>query len=179
MDLQSVIEGCIAGNAKSQRMLFEFFAPKMLAVCIRYTSNKMEAEDVLQEGFIKLFQRIDSFEFKGSFEGWLRRLFVNTALDYLRKENKYKFSVEVDDALLDNSTSNFIMEGLEAADLLKVLDSLPSTYKTVFNLFVIEGYSHKEISVLLNISENTSKSNFFRARSIIQKKLEKINVTRY
>ena len=82
-------------------------------------------------------------------------------------------------SLVRCSTSNFIMEGLEAADLLKVLDSLPSTYKTVFNLFVIEGYSHKEISVLLNISENTSKSNFFRARSIIQKKLEKINVTRY
>lgn len=179
MELKTVIEGCLAGDAKSQKLLFDYFAPKMLTVCKRYTNDQMEAEDVLQEGFIKLFQRMDSFTFQGSFEGWVRRLFVNTALDHLRKEKKNKFLEDVDDIGIHLDAEAYIIEGLEAEHLMKLLEVIPSGYRVVFNLFAIEGYSHKEIGELLNVTESTSKSQYFRAKSFIQKKLEELNVTRY
>lgn len=179
MDINTVIKGCSDGNAKSQRMLFDMFAPKMLTICIRYTKNRMEAEDILQEGFIKLFQKIDSFSFQGSFEGWIKRIFINTALDHIRKEEKSKYFEDVDNPFLSIQSDAFILENLEADSLLKVIDFLPSGYKTVFNLFAIEGFSHKEIAELLNINENTSKSQYSRAKLFIQKKLEALNVTRY
>ena len=179
MELKTVIEGCVAGNAKSQRMLFDMLAPKMFSVCKRYLSSDQEAEDVLQEGFIKLFQRIDTYNFQGSFEGWSRRLFVNTALDQIRKYKKSRFSEDVDNPNLHLEMDAFIIEGMEADNLMKLLDSLPKAYKLVFNLFAIEGYSHKEIGEMLEITENTSKSQYFRAKALLQKKLEEVNVTRY
>ena len=179
MELKTVIQGCLAGEAKSQRALFEWLAPKMMTVCKRYTNDQMEAEDVLQEGFIKLFGRMDSYTFQGSFEGWSRRLFVNTALDHIRKEKKNKFLEDVDNPMIQIDTDSFILEGLEAEHLMKLLELIPTGYRVVFNLFAIEGYSHKEIAEMLNITESTSKSQFFRAKSFIQKKLEELNVTRY
>lgn len=179
MDINTVIKGCAEGNAKSQRMLFDLFAPKMLTVCIRYTKNRMEAEDILQEGFIKLFEKVDTFSFQGSFEGWIKRIFINTALDHIRKEAKNRKNVDVDNEFLNLESNAFILENIEADGLLKIINELPSGYKTVFNLFAIEGFSHKEIADLLKINENTSKSQYSRAKLFIQKKLEEANVTRF
>lgn len=168
-----IVKGCIKGDSKSQRQLYQMFAGKMFGVCLRYAKDYTEAEDMLQDGFVKTYEKISSFRFQGSFEGWLRRIMVNTALEKIRKQNilypvgdiyEYAEDVSYDD----------ILDGISAKDLLIIIQSLSPKYKMVFNLYAIEGYTHQDISDKLGISVGTSKSNLSRARQILQEKVKKL-----
>ncbi len=178
MDDATLINDCVKGNAKAQKMLFDKFAPKMMTVCLRYSSDSMDAEDVLQDGFVKVFNKIVDFKMDGSLEGWIRRIMVNTALDAIRKNKKYAMDANIDEVGYKISNSESASDNMEAEDLMKLVNSMPEGYKLVFNLFAIEGYSHKEISELMNISENTSKSQYSRARSYLRTLLEKLEIER-
>lgn len=176
MDELTLIQNCVKGDPVAQRKLFEKFAPKMMTVCLRYLKDVQEAEDVLQDGFIKIFQKIDAYQFTGSFEGWMRKIIVNTALDQIRRNRNMGFSEEFDTIEYKMESSDHIFEDLVAQDLMKLIANLPDGYKVVFNMFAIEGYSHKEIGELLGISENTSKSQFSRARAYLRNKLETLKI---
>ena len=171
-DIKNIIKGCLAGNRRDQELLYRRHAARLYAVCLQYSCNDDEARDILQEGFIKIFQNLIHYKHEGSFEGWMHRIVVNTALEKFRsKHNLYR----VDDIDLipepDAAPETEDYSGLEAVDLLDIIRELPPKYRMVFNLFAIEGYSHKEISQMVNISEGTSKSNLSRARIILQKKV--------
>lgn len=179
MDEKALIEGCVKEDARAQKMLFDKYASKMLAVCMRYFNNKMEAEDILQEGFIKVFKHIRNYEQKGSFEGWMRRIFVNTALDEIRKKKMNFDESDIEEIPFKIGFEQHNSEDqLFADDLMKIVQALPTGYRTIFNLFAIEGYSHKEIADMLNISESTSKSQYFRAKALLKTQLEKIDFER-
>ncbi len=178
MNESTLVKNCINGDPKAQRALFEMYAPKMLSVCLRYAKSTEQAEDVLQDAFVKVFSKLEKFNGEGSLEGWIRRIMVNTSLDQIRKEAKFRDNVSWDDVDFKVENDSFILEGLMAEDLLKLINSMPQGYKMVFNLFAIEGYSHKEIAAELNISENTSKSQYSRARTYIQTKLEELGIER-
>jgi RNA polymerase sigma factor (sigma-70 family) len=167
---QEWIEGCKKGDSTAQRKVFDHFSSKMYAVCCRYVKDKMEAEDVLVTAFTKVFDRISQFKSEGSFEGWIRRIMVNESLTWLRQHKHMQ--VETDIEAADYEPDYQILEDhLQAEDLLKLIDGLPAGYKVVFNLYAIEGYSHKEIADQLGINENTSKSQLSRARVYLQKQL--------
>lgn len=170
--LDELISACQKEDRKAQRMLYEKFAPTMLAVCRRYCGQVEIAEETMSNGFIKAFRYINNFENKGSFEGWLRKIMVRESLDYLK--TKKDFIVSVDTFLPSEEPSEDFGSDLEVEELLELIDSLPAGYKEVFNLYVIEGMKHHEIATLLGISENTSKSQLMKARLALQKKLEDI-----
>lgn len=163
-----IIEGCVAGNRNSQAMLYHHFSSKMMGVCMRYSNNYHTAEDILQEGFIKVFTYIEKYRGEGSFEGWIRRIFVNTAIEHFRKNSKM---YATDD--LQSVESSIINEdavsNLSAKDLVSYIQQMSPGYRTIFNMYVVEGYSHKEIAQMLGISEGTSKSQLARARGLLQK----------
>ncbi len=177
MDDSSLVKYCIKGDPKAQRALFDKFAPKMLSVCMRYAKNKEQAEDVLQESFIKVFSKLDLFK-GGSLEGWIRRIMVNTSLDQIRKEKKLQNNITVDAVEFKLEHNSYILENIHAEDLLKLIQKMPVGYKTVFNLFAIEGYSHKEIAEELSISESTSKSQYSRAKIYLQQQLKELGFER-
>jgi RNA polymerase sigma factor (sigma-70 family) len=162
-----LLEGCLAGNRQMQEALYRRFSPLMYAVCLRYAGNAPEAEDILQEGFIKVFKKLDSFRREGSFEGWIRRIFVNTAIEHFRRK---KYLVPVTEKEEGSLEGNYLsaLDGLAEKDILKLVQELSPGYRTVFNMYGVEGYSHKEIAALLGISEGTSKSQLSRAKSILQ-----------
>ena len=178
MDDNTLVIECVKGNAKAQRMLFDKFASKMMAVCMRYANDTMEAEDVLQEGFVKVFGKLADFKMEGSLEGWIRRIMVNTSLDALRKNKRFQNDSKLEDVDFKTSSSELASDHLLAEDLLKMIQALPEGYKIVFNLFAIEGYSHKEIADLLGVSENTSKSQYSRAKAYLRHELEKLEIER-
>jgi RNA polymerase sigma-70 factor (ECF subfamily) len=173
MDDTSLVIECVKGNSRAQRVLFERFSQKMLGVCMRYAKSTEQAEDVLQDGFIKVFSKLNDFKHDGSLEGWIRRIMVNTSLDQIRKENKLLGNTSIDSVDYKLQNNAFVLENLAAKDLMKMVQSMPVGYKVVFNMFAIEGYSHKEISEHLGISENTSKSQYSRARAYLRARLEK------
>jgi len=163
-----LIEGCKQQDRQAQKLLYDQYASKFYALCCRYIKDKMEAEDVLITAFTKILNRIDQYTGEGNFEGWMRKVVVNDALSYLRK-NKNMY-LETDISAADYEPDYDKLENrLEAEDLLKMIESLPTGYRIVFNLYAIEGYSHKEIGEQLGISENTSKSQLSRARAALQK----------
>ncbi|WP_423129159.1 RNA polymerase sigma factor [Gaoshiqia sp. Z1-71] len=169
-DLSQLIKDCAAGKPKAQARLYQLFAPKMYGVCMRYCKDQTEAEDNLQEGFMKVFEKIGTFRHEGSFEGWIRRIMVNVSLEKYRKQHLL-YPVE-DMAVYD--TPDFkdeIISEISANDLMKLIQELPPRYRMVFNLFIFEGMNHKEIADELKISEGTSKSNLARARMILKKKV--------
>jgi RNA polymerase sigma-70 factor (ECF subfamily) len=165
-----LIQGCIRKDRQSQKALFKLFAPKMLSVCRRYARHHMEAEDILQDGFIKVFSNIESFKFNGSFEGWVRRIMVNTALKLVSKSAFKKETIGVEE-YQDNHTDAEIFAKLSADDILNLVEQLPDGYRVVFNLYVIEGFSHRDIAEELQIEESTSRSQLVKARRILQKKI--------
>ena len=169
--LDDIIKGCVSGRSNAREKLYNLYSGKMWAVCLRYTHNYDEAKDVLQDGFIKIFEKISQFEGRGHFEGWMRRIIVNTALASYRKHNYLNI-----DSTFIPSNNEEIIENIEcdlsAQDLMKIIQELPPQYRTVFNLYAIEGYAHKEIAEMLGINEGTSKSNLSRARDILQKKVQ-------
>ena len=176
MDLDAILEGCLGNKSSAQKQLYDYLSPKMMGVCMRYTSNKEEAEDVLQDGFIKLFDKLETFGGKGSFDGWARRLFVNTALDAIRKNKKHQLDKPIDDVAYLLNSASYIEEQLAADDLLKILQKIPIGYRTVFNLYAIEGFSHKEIAEKLSISISTSKSQYSRAKSLLRDIIVKLEL---
>lgn len=179
MNDEEMLQGCMAKEEKAQRYLFERYKRVMTGVCMRYADRYEEAQDIVQNGFIKVFKKIDTFSGKGSLEGWIRRIMVNTALDHLRSNKAERFNVNIDDVDYKLKKEELILDRLHAEDLLKIIRSLPAGYRTVFNLYAIEGFSHKEIADQLEISENTSKSQYSRARALLKKKLEELENEHY
>ncbi len=172
-DEQRLITGCKKGETWAQKQVYELYASAMFSVCVRYVSDRETARDLLQDGFIKIFTKADTFSEIGSFAGWIRRIFVTTALEYLRQNNALRQNTAIDEldyAIADTDIS--VLDKISADDLLACVADLPNGYRTVFNLYALEGYSHAEIANLLNISENTSRSQFMRARKILQTKVE-------
>ncbi|WP_186990261.1 RNA polymerase sigma factor [Constantimarinum furrinae] len=163
----SLIKKVRKGNRKAQHEMFELFSPKMLSVCRQYVKSNDVAEEVMLNGFLKVFTHLDSFKSEGSFEGWIRRIMVNESITYLRSEKKIHFK---DEAAIDNSVEHvaYIETALEVNEIQKLMDRLPDGYKTVFVLYAVEGYKHSEIGELLQISESTSKSQLFKARKMLQ-----------
>jgi len=169
-DEQLLIEGCINCEPWAQKKIYELHASAMMSVCVRYVPDRETARDLLQDGFVKMFSRIETYNGSGSFAGWMRRIFVTTALEHLRRNDALKQSVSIDE--YDNFIEDVdvtVLEKITADDLMKCVGELPGGYRTVFNLYAIEGYSHAEIANMLRITENTSRSQFMRARKILQK----------
>jgi RNA polymerase sigma factor (sigma-70 family) len=167
-----LIEGCIRGDRKMQHELYERFAPKMYGVCLRYAANAEEAEDILQEGFIKVFRKIGSYRGEGSFEGWIRRIFVNTAIEQFRKKTYLQPITEQEESTIEGKYIS-VLDNLGEKDIIKLIQQLSPGYRTVFNMYVIEGFTHKQIAEALNISEGTSKSQLSRAKLILQDLVKK------
>lgn len=166
--LEEIIHKCQDGNSGAQTALYHLFSAKMYGICLRYAKDSAEAEDFMQEGFVRVFNKINQFEFKGSFEGWIKRIMVNTALEKFRKNDRL-YPVEEMRIFESIEYVEETISSITANDLLRIIQKLPPRYRMVFNLFAIEGYSHLEIAEMMKISEGTSKSNLSRARVILQK----------
>lgn len=167
-----LIADCLAGKRNAQEALYKKYSSKMLAICTRYLTDKAEAEDAMINGFVRVFNQLENFRQEGSFEGWIRRIIVNEALALLRKKKMYLEPAESADYYADYQIEE---KHLEAEELLAMVQKLPTGYRTVFNLYAIEGYSHKEIADLLGITESTSKSQLNRARNMLKNELEKMD----
>lgn len=167
-----LIKKAINNNREAQKQLFEQYSPKMLGVCRQYVKDNHHAEDLLLQGFLKVFKNLDKFKHEGSFEGWIRRIMVNTCISYLRKKNLVNLS---DEDYVFNDAATESLENTSVEDIQKLIDKLPEGYKMVFNLFAIEGYKHSEIALKLGISESTSKSQLFKARKLLQENYKKMN----
>jgi len=177
MSETDLIKGCLNEDRVAQKELYKTYASKMMVVCMRYAKDTMEAEDILQEGFIKVFDNIKYFKNMGSFEGWIRKIMANTALNRIRKNTIY--FEEINDISIDVSVNDHLIEKFSEKDILSLICSMPQGYKQVFNMFAIEGFSHKEISEQLGFEEATSRSQFAKAKKYLQQKLtvlEKINL---
>lgn len=165
-----LVLACRKNNGKAQRMLYDKYSALMLGLCRRYIRGEQEAEDVMINGFMKIFSKIELYEGKGSFEGWMKRIMINEALGYIRKNKAMYLETDIEEADREPDFDR-LSTSLEANDLMKMIAELPSGYRTIFNLYAIEGYSHKEIGELLGINENTSKSQLSRARAHLQRKV--------
>jgi RNA polymerase sigma factor (sigma-70 family) len=175
--IDDLLNGCKAGSRQMQEALYKQTAAKMLAICMRYTKDKMEAEDVLQVAYMKVFEKVKEYRGDGAFEGWIRRIMVNTAIESYRKSIKMMNVVPIEDAY-DQPSTGFDFSRLGVQDLMKLIQKLSDGYRIVFNMYAIEGYSHKEIATALGISEGASKSQLSRARAILRAeviKMERIN----
>lgn len=171
MNEHQLITGCKKGERNAQRELYDTFSRKMMGVCLRYVNDRETARDILQEGFVKVFTNMVSYEGKGSFEGWMRKIFVNCSLEYLRKSDVLRESADLDSTaeLIEPDAS--AISQMSSKELMALIGELPDGFRTVFNLFGIEGYSHKEIAEMLDITESTSRSQYTRARQLLQKKI--------
>ncbi len=177
---RDIIEGCKKGNRNAQKRFYEMFAPKLYAIAVRYVKDEDEAKDVFHDGVLKILDKIGKYNYTGSFEGWVRQVFVNFVIDYLKKKKTVSYNEEIseqnyneyiDDSFYTLEESE--LSSLKAEELMKFISELSPAYRIVFNLYVLEGYSHKEIAKYLGISENTSKSNYSRARKKLRDKIEK------
>lgn len=167
-----LIQGCLAGDRRMQEELYRRFSPRMYGVCLRYAGNAEEAEDILQEGFIKIYKKLNSYRGEGSFEGWIRRIFVNTAIEHFRRKTYQQPITEKHETTVEAQYLS-VLDELAEKDILKLIQELSPGYRTVFNLYVVEGYTHKEIGDMLNISEGTSKSQLSRAKLVLQDLVKK------
>ena len=167
---KALVDGCSRGDRKVQKALYDQFCRKLLAICARYARSVPDAEDILQEGFIKAFEHIKNFRYESKLETWLTRIMINTALNYHRKKLYLYPMIDVDDVPLKED-EKISLAGFHLNELLKFVQSLPDGCRVVFNLFAIEGYSHKEISERLSISEGTSKSQYSRARQLLKQRI--------
>ncbi|MCJ8209438.1 sigma-70 family RNA polymerase sigma factor [Mucilaginibacter sp. RS28] len=175
---EDLIRDCKAGSRKGQEMLYKQFAGKMLGVCMRYAVDKMEAEDMLQNGFVRVFQKINDYRGEGSFEGWVRRIMVHSSIEYYRKHHKMMQVVEQDE-LPEQAVNASATANLDARDLMALIQKLSPGYRMVFNLYAIEGYSHKEIADIMGITEGASKSQLSRARAILKEQVIKMEGRKY
>ena len=161
----------LQGTKETNELLYRHFAPKMYGICLRFAGNPMDADDILQEGFLKIFTKIKDFRNEGSLEGWIRRTFINTAINFYRRNTRNQRNGDLDGIDISDDHTEIIYDKLSREELLNLLQELPVGYRTVFNLNILEGYTHKEIGEMLGISDNTSKSQLTRARAILQKRI--------
>ncbi len=169
MELNKLIKQCANNNRKAQKEIYQLFAGKLFSICLKYSKNKQEAQDNFQDGFITIFNKIGQFKFKGSFEGWIKRVMVNTVL--LKYRSRRVLNI-VTEEIPDEVVVNIDDDEVSLDFLLNLIRELPERYRLVFNMYVLDGYSHKEISKMLQIAEGTSKSNLARARVILKQKIE-------
>ena len=167
--IEQLIEGCVSENRQSQNQLYNLLMPKMFVVCLRYSKNRVEAEEILQEGFIKVFEFIQQYKFNGPFEGWVRKIMVNCALEKYRSKRQMHAVVNIDTIAVEQIGNEDIISQIGTKELLKMVQQLSPAYRTIFNLYVLEGMKHREIAAHLGISEGTSKSNLSDARAFLQK----------
>ena len=172
----TIVEKCLKGDKAAQRELFEQLSGKMLSLCLRYTGDRMTAEDMLQEGFVTLFSKLDNYKGEGSFEGWARRVFATTCLMYLRKKDALRMSDDLQEAGNVGDDAPSATQQIGYRELMDLVTSMPDGYRTIFNLYVMEGFHHKEIGKMLGISEITSRSQLNRARLWLQNKIKERNV---
>jgi RNA polymerase sigma factor (sigma-70 family) len=176
MTEEAILEGCLKNHAAAQKELYNRYSPKMLAVCYRFAHNREDAEDMLQEGFIKVFLQIHTFQSKGAFEGWIRRIVVHTCINHLKKNKRFNESVDIIQAGSVMIREESIPSIVQAKQIVDCIRLLPVGYRTVLNLYAIEGYSHKEIAVMLDVEESTSRSQYTRARQMLEEILIKRNL---
>lgn len=168
MTEDAILKGCLENDATAQRELYNKFSPKMLSVCYRFAHNREDAEDMLQEGFIKVFTQIHSFENRGAFEGWIRRIIVHTCINILKKNKKFNESVDIIHATGLQVREETVPSVIQAKQVVECIRMLPIGYRTVLNLYAIEGYSHREIAGMLGIEESTSRSQYTRAKAMLE-----------
>jgi RNA polymerase sigma factor (sigma-70 family) len=175
MSDQEIIDGCARHERNAQRLLYDKYSRFLLGICLRYVGDKAEAEDILQDSFLKIFLNIQDYSGSGSFSGWLRKVAVNTAITHYHKNLKYRYHVDIEEYVSDETGAHSFEEDFYTSDeLYRVLNELPAGYRMIFNLYAIEGYMHKEIAEILKIDTNTSKSQYSRAKAAIRNKLEKL-----
>ena len=174
MSEHHLIQACKQGEMWARKELYETYAPSMMSLCRRYMSNYNDAQDVLQEGFLKIFTVIGQYSGKGAFGAWIRKVFVNTALEHIRKRSRVNERELLNDYQMDFQDDYPDVEKVSEDDLVRCIAELPEMYRTIFNLFVVEGYKHMEIAEMLDIPESTSRSYFFRARKLLQEKVTRL-----
>jgi len=167
MDQHRLVKDCLRGKAAAQRQLYEFFSENMLGICYRYTKSMTDAEDVLQEGFIKVFRNLHQYKFEGELGAWIRRIMINTAINYLKKNSRYQADLSYLDTSLHPVSDENPEVYLNARELGELIRQLPTGYQTIFNLHAVEGFSHVEIGKMLGINEGTSRSQYARARALL------------
>lgn len=176
--VDDLLEGCKRQERQSQELLYSLLSGKMFAVCMRYSRDREDAEDILQTGFIKVFRKVSEFKGEGSFEGWVRRIMVNTAIEEYRRKQRNILSTDLEEGY-HVQQNTFSMDQLETKELMSLIQTLPNNYRMVFNLYAIEGYSHREIAVQMGITEGASKTQLSRARDILKDKLLKKEGLKY
>jgi len=176
MTEEAILSGCLQNDTAAQRELYTRYSPKMLSVCYRFAHNREDAEDMLQEGFIKVFSQIHTFQNKGAFEGWIRRIMVHTCINHLKKNKKFNESVDIIHATGVQVREESIPSIVQAKQVVECIRILPLGYRTVLNLYAIEGYSHKEIAAMLDVEESTSRSQYTRAKQMLEDILIKKNI---
>lgn len=174
LGLEQLIEDCKKQNTKAQGELYKLFSSKLFTICLKYSRNRVEAEDNLQDAFLKIFSKIEQFKSKGSFEGWMKRITVNTVLQRYRTEKVFEL---INENSIEDDTIDIDEDSISIDYLLQIIQELPDRYRLVFNLYVLDGYSHKDIAELLNINIGTSKSNLARARHILKQTIETYKIT--
>ncbi|MDL2223096.1 sigma-70 family RNA polymerase sigma factor [Bacteroidales bacterium OttesenSCG-928-M11] len=175
LDLDKIIAGCKRNDTQARKELYELYAPAMLGICVRYTKEKETARDILQDGFIKIYTKINTYSGTGSFEGWMKKVFVTTALEYLRDDKSLHYHTEISnyqESIEDFSVS--VVNELSAKEIIDCIQELPDGFRTVFNLYAIEGYSHAEIASMLHIKEASSRSQYARARQLLQIRIKEL-----
>lgn len=177
MSDEDLLKGCLEGKATAQKALYDQNAGKMMSICLRYMRSAEDAQDVLQEAFIKVFKNIDSYKGNGPLGGWIRRIVINTALIHLRRDKKWSFKEEINEVQGLAMETPDALDKMSAEELMKVIEQMPDGYRTVFNLYAIEGYKHKEIAEQLGITESTSKTQYRKARNHIQKLIKELEET--
>ena len=168
MTEQAIISGCLHNDVAAQRELYNRYSPKMLSVCYRFAQNREDGEDMLQEGFINVFTQIHTFQNKGAFEGWIRRIIVHTCINFLKKHKKFNVSVDLDYDYYLQVKEETVPSIMQARQIVECIRLLPLGYRTVLNLYALEGYSHKEIGAMLDIEESTSRSQYTRAKTMLE-----------
>jgi len=171
MSGEQLIKGCLNGNRRAQQELYNLYSPKMMGLCLRYVSDRETARDLLQEGFIKVFTSLQLYSGLGPFEAWMRMIFVNVAIEHLRKKDILRDSVALE-SLKEYAVEETVVSKLSAEAILEMVQQLPPGYRTIFNLYAIEGYSHKEIGAKLHISEASSRSQYARARQWLKRQIK-------
>lgn len=176
MDYNKLVADCLKLRPRAQRQLYEHFAPAMLGICFRYTKSLADAEDVLQEGFVKVFNRLDQYRYEGDIGAWIRKVMVNTALNYLKKNRKYQYDLSFGEMLLHPVSDDDPAVTLQTKELAELIRQLPTGFQLIFNLHAIEGYSHIEIAAMLGIADGTSRSQYARARALLIKWIDKFSM---
>jgi RNA polymerase sigma factor (sigma-70 family) len=168
MTEEAILQGCLKNQPVAQQELYSRYSPKMLSVCYRFARNREDAEDMLQEGFIRVFTQIHQFQSKGSFEGWIRRIIVHTCINHLKKHKKFNDSVDITQAQTVSVREDSVPSIIQAKQVIECIRTLPLGYRTVLNLFAIDGYTHREIANMLDIEESTSRSQYTRAKAMLE-----------